>query len=443
MISPRRRPPAAVASYRVWQAALIAASAWAHIATLSLFAQAIAPPAAAAAAEGPPSPATIATFAASTMLVGTGAAAAAVAPAASQTAVAAAAPSPRWPEEWRDQPARRRRASEDYNRVNFSEKPAAYLSKAAAYFSVPRGGGHGRTPEARGTESTVVELLTAHLPRVDERALRWGSSRTPGGDEAEARAVSVIEAVGKAGRAGERRGEGAGIASDDQHQREGLHCTGSICGRGRHRGAAVSGDRGRLVEGEAGLEAARTGGLELESRGLEVREVNANKVQAEQRFLRAAGARKTETKALAATATARGAAEREDGADAESRLPPHERSGEVGGARVEDVTPFPTSSKPFPDRHGEGGLRPARRRAADDVESSTHDAHEEGDDEAVDGFGSVGLLAFVVCFGLLFCVMEGSSFSRFFSLDVPAGGRQAVHGFCRGPRREVAPYGAT
>lgn len=416
MITPRRRPPAAVASYsRAWPAALVAASVWAHIATSSLWAQAITLPAAiaaaAATAEEPSPPASVATFSASTIMVTTEAAPAASAPAAAQTAAVAAATAataaltPRSPEGLRNQPARRRRTSDGPS----SEKPAAYFSVA---------GGGSRTREASGAESIVVESLTRPLSLAGERELRWGSGQTRGGEDSEARAaaggVSVIEAVGKAGRAGEGRGEGVDVANGDRHQRKGSRCAGNICGGGgRHRGAAVSGDLGRLVEDEVGLETARHGDLELEGRGEEVREVNtSNEARAERHFLRTASAGRTETQALAATATAPGAAaERgDDGDAAESRSPPHKRSGKAGGARVvEDDMPFPASSKPFPGRHGGGGLRPARRRAAEEVESSTHDSHGEGDDEAVDGFGSVGLLAFVVCFGLLFCVMEGWS----------------------------------
>lgn len=49
-----------------------------------------------------------------------------------------------------------------------------------------------------------------------------------------------------------------------------------------------------------------------------------------------------------------------------------------------------------------------RRRAADEQpQARATETHAHDDDEAVDGFGSVGLLAFLVCFGLLFCVVEG------------------------------------
>lgn len=49
-----------------------------------------------------------------------------------------------------------------------------------------------------------------------------------------------------------------------------------------------------------------------------------------------------------------------------------------------------------------------RRAAGEPSRTNAHEGQEEDDDDkTVDGFGSVGLLAFLVCFGLLFCVMEG------------------------------------
>ncbi|CAN0128899.1 unnamed protein product, partial [Laminaria digitata] len=130
---------------------------------------------------------------------------------------------------------------------------------------------------------------------------------------------------------------GVDVANGDQRQRKGLRHTGNISGGGRHRGAiAVSGDLG-LVGGEVDQETARQDHVELEGQVAEkLREVNANKVRAEQsgsattdqHFLRTANARRTETQASATTATASGAAEREEDGDAEGRLPPHERIGE-------------------------------------------------------------------------------------------------------------------
>lgn len=50
-----------------------------------------------------------------------------------------------------------------------------------------------------------------------------------------------------------------------------------------------------------------------------------------------------------------------------------------------------------------------RRAAGEQPQASATETQAHDDDEAVDGFGSVGLLAFLVCFGLLFCVVEGGN----------------------------------
>eukprot|EP00904_Undaria_pinnatifida_P003471 jgi/Undpi1/13124/HiC_scaffold_8.g02786.m1 len=290
------------------------------------------------------------------------------------------------------------------------------MEKSTAYYLPLSVGDGDRRPakQASGAGSNVLESSTSRLALAGERVLRWESGVVRGGGETEARApaggVPMVEAVRNAGSA-----EGKGVdASRDQ--RKNLRCRGENCGAEYHdRGAYVSGK----PKHEFGLETARQGDLGLRGQAGELRAVNTdNNARAERsgvtiyrRFLRTVNVRRNETLPSANAATAFAETEREDD-NGDGPLPPlkhseSEHSGEVGAARVEHIKHSLRASKnAFPGSNGGEGLRGVQRRTADDAETSPHDELDEGDDEAVDGFGSVGLLAFVVCFGVLFCVME-------------------------------------
>ncbi|CAB1100165.1 unnamed protein product [Ectocarpus sp. CCAP 1310/34] len=208
-------------------------------------------------------------------------------------------------------------------------------------------------------------------------------------------------------------------------------------GKGHHKGSAMDTyARGpKMVRGSEGAGRAPAGGGGREAAAPpKARVVVGAWVGGEGRMLRRR--RRSSERGDVGRADLSGQAEQEEaslserqgrgGHAAGSRLPPSEGSTALandaarrrGDSSVEGRHPAPPTNLgllptggaavTFEGREGWPRRRTQSRRDSGDAEEWPEEEEEDGD-ENDDGFGSSGLLALLVCFGLLFCVMEGDT----------------------------------